>query len=249
MTAFSLLVVCEAAADQRTGACLADRVLCESVDWIDSESIDLHRFWRGLDPGSDHLPWRSVKSLAKARGVKLHGHFREEPGFPDASATRLVLELARRSEAQPDAVVLLRDSDGETERRTGLEQARSAKEWPFPIAIGVAHLNRECWVLAGFEPGKSDEERALAAVQSDLGFDPRDRLDSLRGRAGEARNAKLILVRLSGGSAEREEACWNECSLDLLRSRGTATGLADFLDEVRSRIVPLFLSTAPRAAR
>jgi hypothetical protein len=245
MTAYRLLVVCEASADQRTATHLADRVLCERIEWIDRESIDLHRRWQGLEEGSSHLKWREVKALADCRGVKVHGHFHEEVGFADAKIARLALELFRKAEHPPDAVILIRDSDGQTERRAGLEQARTGRPWPFPIAIGLAHLSRECWALAGFEPQNEAEQERLAGLREELGFDPRFRSESLRGKPGEPRHAKLVLERLTGKDHEREELCWTGCSLEILRSRGTTLGLAEYLDEVRERIVPIFGVTPP----
>lgn len=245
MTAYLLAVVCEAPADQRAAAHLADRVLSDGVAWIDPESIDLHRQWQGLEEGSGHLKWREVRTLARRRKVKIHGHFHEEAGFSDAKVARLALELFRNAERIPDAVILIRDSDGHTERRTGLEQARAEKPWPFPIAIGLAHLNRECWVLAGFEPKNEAERERLAGLQEELGFDPRHRSGSLRGKPGELRHAKLVLGRLVGNDPEREEACWTACDLERLRERGAATGLAEYLDEVRERIVPIFGAPVP----
>jgi hypothetical protein len=238
--AYSLVVVCEAVGDHRVASGLADRVLCGEVDWIDTESLDLHRRWQGLDAGSSHIEWRRVRSLAKQYGLKVWGKFSGESGAPDAKAARLVLQLLLATDNLPDAVLLIRDSDGDEERHIGLEQARSERHWPFPIAIGLAHVNRECWVLAGFEPQGEDEQRTLADLEKELGFDPRSRSHALRGKPGEPRHAKLVLQRLVGNDKDREEACWTGCALETLKARGAETGLADYLDEVRSRIVPLF---------
>jgi len=240
MSAHALVVVCEADADRRLATSVADRVLCGEVEWIDSESLDLHRRWQGLEEGSSYLKWHQVKTLARQYGLSIRGQFDGEPGAPDARAARLALQLLMVSGRQPDAVVLLRDSDGQEDRRTGLEQARRSGSWPFPIAIGLAHLNRECWILAGFEPQNEAEQARLAGLQEELGFDPRLRSGSLRGKPGELRHAKLVLERLVGNDPEREEACWTGCDLESLRARGSATGLAEYLDEVRERIVPIF---------
>ncbi len=194
--AYSLVIVCEAVADHRVASVLADRVLCAEVEWIDPETLNLHRRWQGVDAGSSHIEWHRVRSLAKRHGFKVWGKFSGEPGAPDARAARLVLQLLLATDNLPDAVLLIRDSDGDEERRMGLEQARAERHWPFSIAIGLAHVNRECWVLAG-----------------------RRRQD-------------------------REETCWTDCDLEVLRARGAETGLADYLDEVRTRIVPLFADPA-----
>lgn len=238
--AYLLAVVCEAAADRRVSTGLADRILCRDVPWIDPESLDAHRRWQGLDENSSHCEWRAIRGAANERGLKAHGHFQGEPGALDARAARLALLLLATGARRPDAAVLLRDSDGHGERRTGLQQARDVQEWPFPIAIGVAHPKRECWVLAGFEPQNEAERRSLAEIERELEFDPRLRAHTLRARPGESRNAKRVLEQLVGRDPDREEACWMLCDLEVLRSRGAETGLVDYLNEIRERIVPVF---------
>lgn len=240
MSAYVFAVVCEAEDDRRVGTTLADRVLCSEVEWIEPESLDHFRRWQGLAEGSSHLEWHEVRKLLDRTGIKAHGHFRNKPAEPDARAARRVLLMLSGGSRVPDAVVLIRDSDGQEKRRAGLEQARNDRSWPFPIAIGFAHLNRECWVLAGFEPWNQAEEESLSSLRQELGFDPRLRPESLRGKPGEARHAKLVLERLIGDDKDREEACWTGCDLEVLRTRGASTGLAEYLDEVRDRIVPIF---------
>lgn len=240
--AYLLAVVCEAAGDRRISTGLADRILCHEVDWIEPDTLDLHRRWRGLGEASSHLEWRAIPRTIKERGLTAHGQFQGEPGDLDARAARRALLLLKGSSPRPDAVVLIRDSDGKAARRIGLEQARDHQEWGFPIAIGLAHVNRECWVLTGFEPQDEAEQRSLAQIERELGFDPRLRSHALRGKPGEARHAKLVVERLVGGDPDREEMCWMSCDLEIQRERGAETGLADYLDEVRERIVPLFVN-------
>lgn len=116
-----------------------------------------------------------------------------------------------------DAVVLVRDSDNQLERRLGLEQARKDRKWPFQVVIGLAIPKRESWVLVGFEP-----QEALAQARRETG------------------DLKRILQLLVGNDYDREEACWTECPLETLAERGQSNGLAEYLEEVRTRLVPLF---------
>ena len=153
----------------------------------------------------------------------------------------LVLAQAR---PVPDAIVLVRDTDGREDRRRGLEQARSAHPWKFPVVLAVAHTKRECWILAGFDPQTQVEEAALAELRQDLGFDPRQRAEELSAAEPHARrNPKRVLDRLLAGRQDREEDCWKVCELPVLAERGRSTGLADYLEEVRARLVPLVLGT------
>jgi hypothetical protein len=168
-------------------------------------------------------------------------------GEEDGHVARQALLLLLASDAKPDAVLLIRDSDGHVDARSaGLKNARDsgtrdARPWPFAVAIGVAHTMRECWVLAGFEPEDVHERDALEEAHRQLGFDPRIEAERLRAKHEHDRlSAKRILRLLSGGSWEREEACWLRADLRVLSERGKSTGLREFLSEVRSRIVPLF---------
>lgn len=245
--AFVLVVVCEADADRRTACGLADRVLCQEVPWIEPASLADHRSWRGLEAGTTYLKWSQAGNLFRKSGLKAHGHFDGRPGAPDALAARRVLLLLRKAELIPDAVVLVRDSDGDARRQSGLEQARA--EWAssvppeesFPIVIGLAHPKREAWVLAGFEPQDKEEGERLLALRRELGFDPRLRAHQLlASETGALHDAKRVLAVLIGSRAEREEICWTECRLELLEERGDESGLTAYAREVRERLVPLF---------
>src|SRR3954470_2864744 len=156
--AYTFAVVCEAAADLRLSAGLADRVLCEEIEWIDPENLDLYRRWRGLELTNSHLEWHWIGRLPKQKNLRVYGHFSGEPGALDAAIARKALLLLAGSEHPPNAVILSRDTDDHGERRRGLEQARSASQWPFAIILAVAHTKRECWVLAGFDPCSESEE-------------------------------------------------------------------------------------------
>jgi hypothetical protein len=59
-------------------------------------------------------------------------------------------------------------------------------------------------------------------------------------RDDQKRSAKRALVALTGADREREARCWTEARLELLRQRGEGSGLSQYLDELRGRIVPLF---------
>ena len=238
--AYVLAVVCEADADRRVSTALADRVLCHEVDWIERESLDLHRSWRGV-AGRPFLGWAEAVRLAKQRGIRAHGHFEGLPAAPDALAARKALLLLNGERRRPDAVLLIRDSDGDLQRRSGLEQAREENQWPFTVILGFAHPKRECWVLAGFEPVDAEERSLLEALRQELGSDPRTQAYQLTAKeTGALRDAKRVLSTLTRNQSDREEICWTEGSLDSLRERGNQSGLADYLEELRERLVPLF---------
>ncbi|MBZ4377080.1 hypothetical protein NR800_30550 [Corallococcus interemptor] len=238
--AYDFGVVCEARADRDTACVLADRVLGEDIDWLDEGLLDTQRRWRGLTPSEPFLRWASVREEAKKAGLKgLFGHFGNKPAEPDALVARRALLLFVDSDTQPQAVMLIRDSDADEGRRLGLEQARGDKPWPFAVIIGVAEPKRECWVLAGFD-AKKQEEDSLRKVEQRLSFHPVREAHRLTASEHGAKNdAKKALEELTSGSVERERECLRDTPLETLRQRGERVGLMQFMSEVSERLVPL----------
>lgn len=239
-------MVCEAEADFRTASGLADRIFCDAVAWITEDLLDAYRRWRGLDDTLPYLLWKQVGTLARKAGFRVHGHFDGAPGQPDAHAARRALWLVKMSKGPLDGVFLIRDDDRQTARRQGLEQARKETSLACPVVIGLAHLKRECWVLAGFEPSTADERARLSEMSKALSIDPRIEPERLTAKGNdEERSAKRVLRVLTNGDPEREADCWQAASLALLLMRGQATGLAEYLEDVRSRLAPLFTGHTP----
>jgi hypothetical protein len=243
-------VVCEARADRDTACGLADRVLLEEVSWLAPETLDSCRQWRGCDSTQPFLKWTEVKAEQERKGVKgIFGHFGGKAGLPDARAARLALLLLAASEHPPAAVLLMRDSDGDAQRREGLEQARdfkiNDKPWPFQVLIGVAEPKRECWVLAGFDPMSPAETTRLEESGRRLSFHPVREAHRLDAREHGAKNdAKRALEELTLGDMERERSCLMGTPLSRLEERGEHTGLAMYVKELRERLVPIFKSGA-----
>jgi hypothetical protein len=247
---FAFAVVCEAAADFRTATGLVERIIREQVDWVDQHLLDNCPLWRGTDEARPYLLWSEVPKLAEEAGIPpIRGNFDGRPAEPDARTALRALRLLKLKNAgrQLDGVLLIRDDDRDTRRRTGLEQGRDAEhELRDRVVIGLAHCKRECWVLAGFDPAHPDEEDRLAAVRAELGFDPRIGAHQLTAKHdADRRSAKRVLGVLTQDDADREEFCWKEAPLATLRERGRETGLVEFLDEVSSRIVPVFPGYSP----
>jgi hypothetical protein len=232
-------VVCEARADRDTACGLADRVLLEEVSWLSPETLDSCRHWRGLQSEDSYLRWASVKEEFRRAKLVIFGGFNNEPGAQDSYTARRALLLLAGARRRPDAVLLIRDSDAQRDR-TGLEQARNNRSWPFQVIIGLAEPKRECWVLAGFEPSNEDEANRLEAEKQRLSFDPvRDAHQLTAREHGAKKDAKVALDALTQGDEERARACLEETSLSVLEERGRKTGLAEYLKEVRERLVPI----------
>lgn len=241
----SLAIVCEARADYETACALADRVLCAEVEWIEPDVLGNYRQWRGLQESESFLTIQHVPILARQKNIRAHGHFDGSPIAPDEHLGRLAFLLLYTLQPLPDAVLLIRDDDRQTERRRGLERARRWAEEKLqglkPIVLGLAHPKRECWVLAGFD-ARNDEERLLfEAMCRELGFNPCADAEQLTAKhESDKRSAKRVLALLTKSDQEREADCWNSTPLDLLCQRGRNTGLADYLQELQQFFVPLF---------
>ncbi|KFA91060.1 hypothetical protein Q664_24755 [Archangium violaceum Cb vi76] len=185
------------------------------------------------------MRWGSVKEEARRAKLVIFGGFKDGPGEQDSYNARRALLLMAMAERRPDAVVMMRDGDAQRDR-AGLEQARNDRSWPFQVIIGLAEPKRECWVLAGFEPRTADEADQLEKQRKRLSFHPvRDAHQLTAREHGAKKDAKVALDALTLGDKERERACLEETSLAVLEERGGKTGLAEYLKEVRERLVPI----------
>lgn len=241
MMALSFVVVCEAAADFTTASNIVDRIVCQSIDWIEPEIIVHLRTYQGAESARPFLLWKEITERSRGARVRHGGHFEGQPGKADALVARRALQTIRLKLSNIAAVLLIRDLDDQPERRTGLEQARNESDLKDQIVIGLAEPMRECWVLAGFEPLDDLENSVLEALRKELKFDPREKAERLTAKHDhEIRSPKRVLNRLTRNARDREAVCWNDAKLDTLRERGRDTGLAAFIQEVEERIVPLF---------
>jgi hypothetical protein len=233
-------VVHEAPADFQTATELADRVLVESIDWLDADQLEYQRNWVS-DVRGVPLTWKQLKRSALDVGIVVMGFFDGEPAEPDAQAARRAILYLRNTHPDLAGVLLIRDQDDQPERRAGLEQARAKEAGQLPVVIGLAIVERESWVISGFDPLDDVETSRLAAERQMLGFDPRLRCHELTACKNDnaPRSPKRSLRVLCAGDADRERSCWLETSLAILRERGAENGMVAFLDEVRQELYRL----------
>jgi hypothetical protein len=215
--------------------------LIDAIDSLDEDLIADQREWVGHSGDGFRLTWKQLKRLALEADVTPMGHFGGEPAFPDARAARRAIAYLLKELPGLHAIVLIRDQDDEPDRRVGLEQARSQDHSGLVVLIGLAIVEREAWVISGFEPEHEGESARLHEERTRLGFDPRIRSHDLAACKDDTatRSPKRVLQVLSGDDRDRECRCWRECSLELLRTRGEKNGLAAYLQEVRERLAPL----------
>lgn len=249
----SVAVVCEDRADRVTITTLAELAILDAArqhdpPWIDPDTLAYHVQWRGFRATDPFLKWTELDPIADE--LKLVIRFKDErPLHPySVNALRAIRVLARAPE-RADAIILVPDSDGDLDRLRGLEQARRFAREALPIVIGLAHTKRECWHIAGFEPEADDERTAIAELRSQLGHDPRVRTEELTAKHDQdKRSAKRVLSELCRNNHDRETRCLTNTPINLLCERGTGNGLAAFIAELRTHIVPLVLGVQPRPA-
>jgi hypothetical protein len=241
-----LVVVCEARADFLTSSKLADRVFYEHVEWIKADfdfptsMLDVYRGYEGLTHDQPFLTWKEVKSLCKEAEIRPRGFVEGQRPELDARQARRAIRFIESRWPDVAGLLLIRDDDRQTDRRAGLEQARNESTLSARIVIGLAHTKRECWVLAGFEPRDDQEGASLAEVRQEVGFDPRLHADQLTAvHDHDKRSAKRVLRLLVGADLDREADCWRRPPLEALKERGSRTGLAEYLAEVETRLVPI----------
>lgn len=239
------LVLCEARADFETATHLARRVLEEGALTVAFESV---LRWRGVEPGTSYTPLSKLKKAVKATGLKLPrylGHVKGQPKKSDAAIALRGVQIARLSLIS--VLLFVRDLDSSPQRLQGIEQAREeAGDTEIEMILATPDPEREAWVLNGFVARSAAEENAFAKEMKQLGFDPCVESHRLRGdvrRGQEKRDIKKLVERLTGGDRDREKACGEVTPLALLEERGRTSRLADYLVEIKSRLLPLLLTS------
>jgi hypothetical protein len=234
-------VVHEAEADFDTATELADRELIDAISWLDEDLMGNQRGWVGHSEAGDRLTWKQLKRLALEAGVTPMGHFGGEPAFPDARAARRAIAYLLKELPELSAILLIRDQDDQPDRRDGLNQARREDHSGVPVVVGLAIVEREAWVISGFDPVDEPERTRHSAERDALGYDPCTRSHELTACKNDSakRSPKRVLGVLCGNDRDRERRCWTEAPLELLRERGSGNGLALYLQEVRDLLAPL----------
>ncbi|BAU11962.1 hypothetical protein LEP3755_24860 [Leptolyngbya sp. NIES-3755] len=251
---FEFVVIVESSADARTATKLAERVLAEKGNQFEPELFQYLFCWSGLVPGSEHSCWKNINDIvehfsSEFKFPKIRSHDRLKTDGKSARKVMLLINfLQRKLGRNIQAVILIRDLDGRSDRRDYIEQARSDyqnQQSNLEIIVGVADRMREAWVLNGFQPLDAKEKQMLKEIRHQLNFDPCERAHRLQSNSFEEpdrqRNPKVVIDSLTRGDYSREQQCWEETSLELLRARGQETGLTAYLEEIERRLIPVLL--------
>ncbi|MEG4839552.1 hypothetical protein [Microcoleus sp. B9-D4] len=249
------VVIVESSADARTATKLADRLLVDKVDWLEPEMLQ-HLFqWSGLEAGTENSCWKNIDDITKRFSdkfkfptIRSNGRFKSDGQSANKIMT-LISFLQHKQKRDIKAVIFMRDLDSQPERRKHIEQARleQINRPKLAIIIGTPDRMREAWVLNGFIPSNKDEEQILKEITTQLTFNPCEESHRLRSNSltkpDRIRNPKVVVEKLTGGRMEREQQCWEETSLELLRKNGVETGLTAYIYEIEERLIPIIGST------
>ena len=224
---------------------LTDRVLRERVDWL-ADQLEHCRTWHPAAVDRPYFSLRYADREARALGLRIHGHFGGAAGLPDARSARaqlLLWKLLHDADTRLDVAVIARDLDHRDERLKGLLQAIADAPWPFTVLVAWFQPEVEAWFLGGYQPRTPLELAELTAQRRTLGFCPVEQAHRLLStRDDSAKDAKRVCGSLTANDHQRRADCL-QVDLSTLRSHGASTGMRDFLAQLESRLVPLFLGS------
>ncbi len=242
-SSFTFGVIAESPSDAEWACILADRILCDEIDWIDAETLLDFRQWMGLGAeaprffgtgqDSTYTKIHDVPRLAKKHKLpRKHGLLQ---GDLTMAHSALILF---RGLTEVDAVLVVRDGDGCEGRRSDLAQV-CAMAWPFHAIFALPNECMEAWILSGFQPGTNSEEADLKAECQRLGFNPTTAPERLSHKDPAPKSGKATLKLLTCDSRARQAECLRR-PLAELSDRGAKAGLADYLDAVRAMAIAVY---------
>lgn len=238
---------------------LCDRVVHERAraEWLRAlwapEMRESQRRWVGLD---EHTWWSDrptcsreadLANVPNAIRVRETGRRKAYHGVAGLAFRTALLAASR--DPRPDVLVLAGDTDGEEDtgrlRRAGVDGAAV----DLPVLIAEPTREAEAWVIGGFVPQNDAEALRLVDVSRELGFDPTRAPERLLSDVSRTRrDTKIICRQLLGLDAlspqtERVRACWLDPPIDLLIERGQRSGLAAYVAQIETTLLPLLGDT------
>jgi hypothetical protein len=230
---------------------LIDRkTLHHAPQWLkdDPENIEGLREWTGLDANTQFTTLSRLKEISKdkyksaLRGAGPLGFSTSGPhGYEWNSVRKVMILSLLGSPPIPAVIIYCRDMDQQSPERTASIEAaiEAMPNRPFAVVPALANPKREAWILNGFIAKNAPERRRLKSLRDELKFDPCEKAENLDASAhGALKDAKRVLKKLTEDNRDRELECLN-APWKTLRKRGKSTGLTDFLEHVKERIVPV----------
>jgi hypothetical protein len=176
--------------------------------WIEVENLDSARVYRGLTEADPYYRHSALQADHDARFGKRWFSIPRIDDEPAGNAWWFVqlYQIMATQERRPDALIALRDSDGDAALATHVERAlRHIERLPssFPVVFGLPHETVEGWYIA---IGDFPPER-MSQANRDLSFDPSAEPHRLTHAAKQnSRNAKRVLHYLVGDAGSLREA-------------------------------------------
>lgn len=228
-------------AEDELGSWLArgvvDRVAC-SVDWITTEHLDSYRTWWS-HRRVEQFTFVSISRLYRERFSRfshVHPSRIGEAALDEVMLLKLFRFFADVDD-RPHVVLVARDTD-HFDRREGFERARSGGDWKFGIVGAYAIPEAEAWLICSWEPRSERERETLAELRRELGLDPVARSHELESRGDKKRDTKSVIAALEAhGHSTRDD--FATTPLEDLEQRGAHNGLADFIRDSRTTLLPL----------
>ena len=264
----SILVVGDDQAHRVLAQRLVDAVLLKAAQrgWPEAEQLDQARRWYGPADAPELAGWgdghyRAKNTRDDLRRIRMpsgrspflsrraHGQaVLGDRSFDD------VVQLAALLNVPPDALVMIRDTDGRRDLTIVSEALRGLDAGHLRVVLWLANPEAEAWALVAL--AQSDPGR-VRVLQTRLGFDPTrspERCTSSREAPhGKAhRDAKRVLRYLAGEAKDLDTAPPDPLSpellevllsglsegLDRLKSEGEGCGLAPFVAGLEQKLAP-----------
>lgn len=244
-----IVIVGEGITDFEAASVLIDQSLLRHVEYIEDETITAYRTYLGMSPVDSFVRWHTSPQERRQDTRRI---VRRQWGTPITHPVELVVAtkvfeiegyFSDRGESQP-YLVLVKDTDADEECRDALVALREryAEE---EIVIGIEHTELECWLVSAFVPQDDDERQRLRDMDGGelpgCGFNPCLRSHDLTATKADHDGIKLspkrVLRYLTAGHRPRVMRDLHRDNHGTLVARGEHNGLADFLGDIRTRLI------------
>lgn len=220
-----ITIACEGPTDYRFTSIVARELALHEIDWLEAETVDQILDFggaRALTGHHDYIAWKTISRTAQQARVKIE----VEGVLPGRSlgieGTTILQLIQLVRPINPEALIVLRDCDGVLDRRSQLFAALEQTTPPFPIAIGTPQPTLEAWYFCAYFPEDKQTNQYEAACQ-EAGL-------RLAEHAHRCPRVKEFACRL--GLTELVFSGLQPDRWPILRQRGAASFLTDFLDHL-----------------
>lgn len=244
-----IMVVGEGITDFEAVSELIDQALMARIEYIEPATISAFRTFVGL---SHFEPFERLRTSPGERRQDYRRAVRKAWGEPISHPVELVIAtklqeiLSHYSDRkqEPPYLIFVKDTDADEECRNALRNLRARYDTE-SLVIGYQHTELECWLIAAFEPTDDDEKQRLRDMDAGelpgCGFNPCLRSHDLTATKADHDEIKLspkrVLRYLTSGDRSRAIGGLHRDNHATLTQRGEHNGLADFLKDIRERLI------------